>query len=113
MIKCKTVRIKFVEKGLPQEEVAVQQVTGAEHIEVSQQDGFLRLECKAKQGGIVKQLNYRMQDVREYVITDTVWEQPVKSAQLELPFVSMTSNQSCSAFGCPNGRLCQTHAGRI
>ncbi len=90
MLKCKTVRIKFTVSGMQQEEVSVQQINGAQYIEVLQSDGFLRLECKAEKGQIVKQINYRIQDVREYAVTDTVWQ--TGSTQLELSLTSIHPN---------------------
>lgn len=110
MIKCKTVRIKFIDKGVPQEEVSVQQVTGAQYIEPEFNGftGFFDLFFKASNGQVVKQISYRSVDIKEYAITETIWE----PQQPTLITPILTGNQGCSALGCNGGPLCTKHSGR-
>jgi hypothetical protein len=114
MTKCKTVRIKFVAPGLPQEELSALQTTGAAHIEVHRTDGFLELNFTASGGQLVKSILYRIADVRELVCESIVWEVKASTHAPQGPDTVGTatikvSGIICEATGCYQRSPCGIH----
>lgn len=67
MIKCQDVLIKFMDKNLPQQEIRSAQIIGSARLEVRRDDLFLSVNHMTPNGYVVKQINFNLSDVKEYV----------------------------------------------
>lgn len=95
MIKCQTVLIKFVEKGLPAQEVRALTVSGCKYIVFSEGAKFLNLVFVTSEGSIVKHIGFAVGDVKEYVLEGIVWD--VHEGQgIPVPIIQSTYCKGCN-----------------
>jgi hypothetical protein len=67
MLKCNTVLIKFLDKNLPQQEIRHLQTSFSVALVVERDNDFLILSHVSALGHVIKQLNFNIKDVKEYV----------------------------------------------
>lgn len=63
---CQNVMVKFIDRSLHAQDISTHVVSGARHMEVERDDQFLTVSFVGN-SGLLKQLNFSLKEVREYV----------------------------------------------
>ena len=73
MIKCKTVLVKFVDRGSVGQEMTAAQQTDAQYIIVDDKNGFLTISYYHESGNMVKFIAFQSSTIREYYCERIIW----------------------------------------
>ena len=66
MLKCQILTVKFFKSNEPRQEIRATEQPGGCHLDISREDGFLRVSYISHANFIVKQINFNLDDVKEY-----------------------------------------------
>lgn len=67
MLRCNSVLVKFVDKNLPQQEIHNNEATASVSLTVTRDGNFITIMHRNIAGLGLKQINFSIKDVKEYV----------------------------------------------